>query len=416
MHYLISLYISIWSSFAYNYIEQLPKPRYTAQQEYRQFVRYQENRIWIPYPKSTFQQYHQALDALLDNRQAKVNIVHIGDSHIQADFWSHQVRQHFQEERSFGNGGRGYVFPYSMAKAHDPFNLKVNYTGLWQGCKSIQLSRTCSWGLGGMTATTTDSLASFTIDPNSRTAQAYPISRVKVYYNVREPKNYFVNLVTENGLQAPCALSADGYAEFCLPSPQEKVTFRLEKRFPTQSEFTLEGISLENDQRGVQYHAVGVNGATVLSYLKVPNLEPQLHSLSPDLVIISLGTNDAYTTQFDAEAYKRNLSRLISRIRMAAPRTSVLITTPGDCGLPGGIINPSNQAARQKIFELGEEMDCAVWDLYMVMGGYGSVKRWLKEGLSAGDLVHLTGKGYRLQGDLLYDALVQDYLNHRLGQ
>jgi lysophospholipase L1-like esterase len=43
------------------------------------------------------------------------------------------------------------------------------------------------------------------------------------------------------------------------------------------------------------------------------------------------------------------------------------------------------------------------------MGGLGSINRWLGAGLSAPDRIHLSGKGYRLQGDLLYDALVNSY-------
>lgn len=414
MHYLISLYISLWSSLAYQYVDDLPKPKYTLNQEYRAFVRYQDNLILTPYPESTLLSFHQAIDELIEQRRQKINIVHIGDSHIQADFFSNRVRSHFQTEKLLGNGGRGYVFPCSMANSHDPSSLKVSYTGSWTGCKNIQLSTSCSWGLGGMTATTLDVNASFTIDPNARNEQNYPITRVKVYYDVKSPQSYFVNIVTEEGLLEPCALSADGFAEFCLPKPQDKITLKLEKRFPTQTKFVLEGVSLENDDRGVQYHSVGVNGAMVTSYLKVPNLEKQLHSLEPDLVILSLGTNDAYSLNFDGNAYKMNLAKLVQRIKFATPRAAILITTPSDCGLPGGMINPSNVLARKKILELAEESNCGVWDLFTIMGGLGSVNHWLKEGMFAWDKVHLTSKGYRLQGDLLYDSLIQDYLYYRM--
>ncbi len=414
IQYLISLYISLWTSVAYKYVEQLPKPKYTLDQEYKDFVKYQDNLIFSPYDATTLTGFHKAMDSFLGNQSQKINIVHIGDSHIQADFFSHRIRSHFHEEKLLGNGGRGYVFPCSMAKSHDPYTLKVNYTGAWVGCQNISLSKSCSWGLGGMTATTYDVNATFTIDPNSRTEQNYPISKVKVYYDVKSAESYFVNLVTPDSIFTPCTLSGDGYAEFCLPTPQDKITLKLEKKFPTQNRFILEGISLENNNKGVQYHSVGVNGAMVSSFLKVPNLEKQLHSLHPDLVILSLGTNDAYSLNFDANGYKMNLARLIQRVRMATPDASILITTPGDCGLPGGMANTSNLSARKKIFELAEEADCAVWDLFTIMGGLGSVNHWLKAGMSAHDKVHLTGKGYRLQGDLLYDALIQDYLYYRL--
>ncbi len=63
------------------------------------------------------------------------------------------------------------------------------------------------------------------------------------------------------------------------------------------------------------------------------------------------------------------------------------------------------------MLELAEETDCAVWDFYKVMGGLRSVVKWQNNGLAAKDRVHLTAKGYKLQGDLLFDALMKAYGN-----
>lgn len=412
MNYIISLYISIWSSFAYTYVDKIPKPKYTLEHKYK-FVHYHKNQIETPYPETTMLHFHQALDKLIHERNQKVNVVHIGDSHIQADFISDRVRSHFNDEALLGNGGRGYFFPGSMASTHNAYNMKVSYTGVWSGCRNVQASKSCSWGLGGMTATTSNVNARFTINPSSKSNYDYPVTKVKVYYQVQNPKSYYVRLVTSEGLLEPTHLSADGYAEFQLSAPLKEVTFALTKQFDQQTTFTLEGVSLENDTPGVQYHSVGVNGATVHSFLRTPKLEAHLRSLKPDLVIVSLGTNDAYTHLFDANKYKMNLARLIQKIKSASPETSILLTTPGDCAYRGGW-NKSNLKAVQKIKELSEETNCAVWDLFEVMGGLGSVNYWLRNGLSARDRVHLSGKGYRLQGDLLYDALIQNYADYCL--
>ncbi len=413
MHYLISLYISIWYSLAFKYVEKIPKPKYTAQREYAAFVRYQQNYISVPYPNKTFRHFNEATYRLIEGQQPKLNIVHFGDSHIQADFFSDQVRSHFNDEKLLGNGGRGYFFPCSMAQSHDPYNMKVYYQGKWSGCKNIQASRQCSWGLGGMIASTGDSEAKFTIDPNSRSKKHhYGIRRARVYYRVSDPHSFQVKLLTSQGAVDPVRLNADGFAEFMLDSTQEKVTFTLVKQNEQQNSFVLEGVALDNGKSGVQYHSVGVNSATVPSFLRSPKLEEHLHSLSPDLVIISLGTNDAYTRYFKADQFKLQYTQLVHRVKAAAPQASILLTTPGDCGLPGGVINPSNRTARAKIFEIAEENDCAVWDLFTIMGGFGSVNHWLARGLSARDRVHLSGRGYRLQGDLLYDALIQNYVDY----
>ena len=48
------------------------------------------------------------------------------------------------------------------------------------------------------------------------------------------------------------------------------------------------------DKSGVKYHSIGVNGASVPSYLRCDYLMDQLKLVKPDLVIFSIGINDAY--------------------------------------------------------------------------------------------------------------------------
>lgn len=406
VNFLISWYLGFWASLG-RLEDSIPKAKYTLEQKYT-FVRYDKNKIYTSNP-TAFKKINEAFENLIAGKRKKVNIVHFGDSHIQADHFSGEMRSHFNDEKLFGNGGRGYLFPCSMANASNPHSLKVSYKGLWQGCKNVELYKSCSWGLSGMTSTTNSVDATFTINPNpSNLPHTYEITRVKVYYQVNNKHSYYVKLLLENGIIYPVRLDVDGYAEFILPKPQTSITVALEKRFDHQNFFTLEGVSFENDNKGIQYNSVGVNSATVPSFLKMPKFESHLKSLNPDLVVVSLGTNDAYTPYFNPNQYKMNLGRLIQKIKNAVPDASILLTTPNDCALYGRA-NKANEQAVKMIMELASEANCAVWDLFTIMGGLGSINRWLGAGLSAPDRIHLSGKGYRLQGDLLYDALVNSY-------
>src|ERR1043166_9448328 len=52
--------------------------------------------------------FYEKLYELQSTATGLVNIAHIGDSHIQADFFTGVVRQHFHLD--FGNAGRGLIF------------------------------------------------------------------------------------------------------------------------------------------------------------------------------------------------------------------------------------------------------------------------------------------------------------------
>jgi len=67
------------------------------------------------------------------SKDRKLNIVHIGDSHIQADVMPNVMRQRLQE--SFGNAGLGLVFPYSLVRTNGgrnvsfTSNIRINSDG-----------------------------------------------------------------------------------------------------------------------------------------------------------------------------------------------------------------------------------------------------------------------------------------------
>src|SRR5690606_30426413 len=51
-------------------------------------------------------------------------------------------------------------------------------------------------------------------------------------------------------------------------------------------------------------------------------------------------------------------------------------------------------------------------DYYEVAGGFKSMYRWRVNHLAKRDGVHLTYAGYKVKGDLFYNALLNSYLNY----
>lgn len=57
------------------------------------------------------------------------------------------------------------------------------------------------------------------------------------------------------------------------------------------------------------------------------------------------------------------------------------------------------------IKSVAEKNNCALLDLYNVLGGENSAEKLQAHYLMQKDLVHLTKEGYILVGDLIYNAL-----------
>ncbi|MCS7018688.1 MAG: GDSL-type esterase/lipase family protein [Cytophagales bacterium] len=379
-------------------------------QPYR-FINYAANTILQPNPNGEgMRNFFLAAKQLESGIKRKVHIVHIGDSHIQADIFSGRVRDLMQLTGYFGNGGRGFVFPYAAAGTNNPQNYAVSYQGKWEGIRSIKRDTYAQWGLAGVVAVTKDPSATLTISPNrEQNAAFYEITRVKIFYPVFDKSSFNVMVVANPAELVSSYMSREGFVEFEFNKPQEEITIKLTRSEPTQTQFVLQGFSLENDRAGIVYSSAGINGAEVSTYFRCEDFDRQLRALKPDLVIVSLGTNDAHVVKFDAELFLSNMRFMVNLIKRAYPRASILLTTPGDAYRARRYINLNNNKVREMILQVAAETGVAVWDFYTVMGGLRSVDHWLRSQLATADRLHLTPKGYAFQGELLYEAMMDAY-------
>ena len=78
----------------------------------------------------------------------------------------------------------------------------------------------------------------------------------------------------------------------------------------------------------------------------------------------------------------------------------------------GYVVNSNGKLAEQSFLRLGKDCDAGVWDLFDIMGGLGSMRKWEEAGLAKRDKIHFTEKGYELVGDLLFNALMDKYVEH----
>lgn len=374
-------------------------------ESHAQFFRNAENRILLPGDSTAFSRLFQRLDSLVRFGRGQINIVHIGGSHVQADIYSHRIREKLRNYYPGFDGARGFLFPYAAAGTNNPSNYKVEYGGHWTSCRNVS-AQSCQLGLAGISISTRDTNAWIRIIPGRETVGTYRFNRVRLFH----PFDSLMPEITvgEPGLVKRLRVNHNlGFTEYHVSRTLDTLTFYTGKGKNKGLPFTLLGIQLLNDEPGIIYHSIGVNGAATSSYLRCQLFVPHLKALEPDLVIFSIGVNDAHGPHFSKEKFKDNYRQLIARVKEAAPGAAILFITNNDTYFRRRYPNENHHDVREAMMELAADNDAGVWDLYTLMGGEGSISTWHARGLAQSDFIHFTREGYTLIGDKLFEAFLK---------
>ncbi len=388
--------------FNSRYIDSLIKYR-----TYYPFIRYERNFIeW--HNDAAVGGFFQKI-SMTGTR--KLKILHIGDSHIQADIPSGYIRERLQE--IMGYGGRGLVFPYKAAATHAAYDYKTSCTGNWSYSRSIQRDAAYEMGLIGATIFTGDSAASFRIAFREGFIRDN-FTVIKIY--CKQDSLSFDIKVKTNSETHPVHIdcndysSARPYVTFQMPRAADTLEVFVNKTEKKQNFFECYGLMVESkDDNGVLYCSTGINGAGYRSLLRQQMFGRQLAEFEPDLVIIDFGANDFYRGTYNDKEMETNLVKIIDIIQNAAPGASILISNAQDIYARKKYNVPQCKDFMEMTRRVAKYRNCAFYNYYTVSGGNLSMSKWLKCGLARKDRVHLSTPGYYIRGELYLNAMLNSY-------
>ena len=374
------------------------------------FVTYDSTDIRFYNDSSNYDTFFNKMDELIFEGKGKVRVMQIGGSHIQADIWSDQLRKNFQTLSPNLNGGRGFLFPYRLAHTNNPYYYKCTSKGEWVGFRNSLMKQDTTWGVSGITASTQDSVATLKFWFRGDDTPYYDFNSIKIFHDV-DSSDYCIELISDT-----CSLikinREIGYTEFIIDHYVDSFEFNIYRQDTTLSSFNLYGISLDNDDPGLIYTSIGVNGASTKSYLRCKLFTQHLKAINPDLVIFCIGINDAYDPSFCEACYENNYDTLVSWIKSVNPDTEFLFITNNDSYYKRRYPNKRVFKAREAMIRLANKYNSGLWDMFNVMGGLGSCDSWIKYGYAKRDKIHLTKNGYLLMGDLMFSSIMKEYDKH----
>ena len=333
---------------------------------------------------SSLQSFFDELDSLGAGKDTVLTIVHLGDSHIQAGYYSGKVMRLLQAQ--FGNAGRGWIAPFKLSKTNEPDDYFISSSVReWVTGRCIQANKKCPVGIGGIGIQSVSPSINLDVRIAPNNGAGYSFNQAILYRGEKAmpmlPAGSFKDSIQTSLATVP-AVAGVLADTFRISHPVDTLQLHSTRRkqgtdklLPASNfKNVYYGFSLTNGYPGVLYHSVGVNGAMYVNY-----------------------TDEAY-------------------VRKQMPETAILLTTPPECykrtyvnKKRTYVRNSNTQLAAKAIVKAAHEEGVACWDLFAATGGKSSCTKWRKEKLMGRDRIHFTKDGYREQGTLLYRALMQSY-------
>ncbi|MEN2400413.1 LysM peptidoglycan-binding domain-containing protein [Flavobacterium sp. MC2016-06] len=422
------------------------------------------------YNAKVLESFFQKLQQNESENNQKINIVHIGDSHIQSDLMTNEIRKKLQQQ--FGNAGRGFVFPYQLAKTNGSYNERFYSNRSWESYRNIHPVKNVPIGLSGIglwrdnggfaielkvkdlaykfntiRIITPQNQDMFDLATSSQTnliqstekkvithkiKKGEAISIIADKYNISVADIKKANGLKSNNIRAgrtlkiptnetkektikssefvPLNIESDSYSHYYNSDKALEKIYLIPNK--NASNYELNGLVLEKDASGLIYSSIGVNGAKFSDYNKYPLFFEQLKALHPDMLVFALGTNESYD-HLESANYIKQLREFISNIKAQKIDAPIIIITPAP-SLLRKKLNTYIDDYTKDILDIAQKDGFAVWDLYDEFGGTSGVRQLKAQGLIGPDYVHYSKKGYEKQGKLFSEALIKAYDNFKL--
>ena len=386
----------------------LSQPIYWNQFEYQKYP-------WIDSNVNVIQTHRKTLIApfmakLKKTNKQRVHILHIGDSHVQADIFTHETRTLMGG--TFGHAGRGMVFPSTTARTHTAADYRSRHTGKWYYARNVERYPELPIGVTGITSRTYEHQSAFKLSFKEGAIRP-EFTRLRILMD-RTVRSFDLRIIAGRDTvlvdvfkNAIDSLSDQIWVD--MPKGSSEYLFELVKNDTLQSYFEIYGISIESpDNRGLLYSSVGINGAGHYSIMRENKLPQHLTDLKPDAIILDVGANDFYQKGMDQQRFKDNLVSIIEMFKTYAPDALIILSNSQDIHRGGYSVRACSIFSTM-ISDVAKSENVAFYDWYRVAGGNQSMKIWKSLHLANRDGVHLTRDGYELKGSLIYQSFGRTY-------
>ena len=382
---------------------------------YREFFYENPDRIYLPDDDYTFfdpvfRSFERA------RKEGKtVRVAHYGDSQIELDRISCDLREALQQK--FGGLGTG-MFPALTTTPMASISRTASGGFVSYTMFGDSTTRRAGHNRYGPLAQVTgfNGNGTVTVRPlkqKSTREHARRFSSVSILYG-RASEDFTVEAVSDTMKPKAQVQVRDGvvWTTWKFPRAVEKATLRL------SGSAEIYGISTDGTA-GVTVDNIPMRGSTghILTRIDKSLMKNAFQLDDTRLVILQFGGNfvPAAGSSKAISGYMDKVREQIAYFRATAPRAKILFIGPSDMAIS---TEDGRIVSYRRLPELVDSLkavslqnDVAYWDLYRMMGGKNSMSQWVRHHppYAGPDYVHFTSAGAQVVGETLSRSLLTYY-------
>lgn len=387
---------------------------------YKTFFYDNPDRIFLPGDDYTF------LDPVfrsMENASKQalpVRVTHYGDSQIEMDRISSELRQALQER--FGGMGTG-MFPAlsnvpSASISKSASGGFVQYT-MYGDSTTVRAGHNRYGVMAQVVQLTGGGTLSLRVT-RSKTAKKFTqsFSRVTVLYG-RASAQFSVKAVSDTLRPVPVTEKTDGGTtlitwQFSRPVQKATLTF--------QGNAEIYGVAADGET-GVTVDNIPLRGCsgTIFTRISKPLMTDSFALANTQLIILQFGGNymPVIRSTKNIQSYQEQIEKQIQYFHEVAPQARILFIGPSDMGksVNGRIVTwPRLPELVDSLKVTALRNDAAYWDLYRMMGGENSMGQWVKHkpAYAGPDYIHFTPAGAEKVGEALSNSFLTYYNFYQL--
>lgn len=341
----------------------------------------------------------------LDKRSKQtVRIAFFGDSYIEGDIFSGDLRTFLQNE--FGGKGAGMIMPTSHVAS---FRRTVKHAfGGWNSQSLVDQNRDLSkLGISGNSYTPGKNawvkysgVKIDNLDHISQTSLLYllPEGEANISYQI-------------NGAGAPKTVTLNASPKVCRYDIVADSIENIRIDF-LSGNINVYGVSLQ-DRTGVVVDNFSLRGApgTSLKYLPEKILRQTDSLLSYNLIILQYGLNVMTANNTNYAFYQKGMKETIEHLRKCFPKSDIMLLSVGDRSMKKGgnyVTMPAVPALVAAQKAACAETGAVFWNLFEAMGGNGSMIDMVgaKPPRANKDFTHLNFEGGKYLGEILFKTFL----------